>query len=471
MDERADTLFGGGQLAAVRRTVRVVFGDVLSTLDREIYDGSLKPKHGPGATADSLKGNQKWMLPTWHDRLEPLFPLGEYGVSNPKYAEEAYCRTSFLDPWNETSAKLTDVPKTHTTPRLIAEEPTCMQYVQQAISSRLVELLEQHRLDGHTVENDAEWFVGFTQQWPNQALACIGSEDGSLATLDLSEASDRVANWLVEELFADYPFFLEGIQACRSTTARLPSGEVIPLLKFASMGSALTFPIEAMVFAAVVLTKCVQADGLPQARASYRKFRDRVRVFGDDIIVPTPMAETVIEYLELFGFKVNRNKSFWTGEFRESCGKEYWNGLDVSIVRFRKELPTSRRDVDRIVTTSATRNHLYSVGMIHTAALLDDVLERVIRHYPYVTPTSPIIGRHHPLGYYQVDSVGGDYQAPRTKGWVVAPKIPNIGIDGHGALLKCLLTTIGNANVDEEHLSRSGRPRAASMKLVKAPPF
>lgn len=41
-----------------------VFGstDVLS---------SAKPKHGPGATAEKLSGNAKFMMQRWHDRLEP----------------------------------------------------------------------------------------------------------------------------------------------------------------------------------------------------------------------------------------------------------------------------------------------------------------------------------------------------------------------------------------------------------------
>jgi hypothetical protein len=427
-----------------------------------IYRGELKPKHGPGATADSLYGNQKWKLPTWHQRLEFLFPYLEMGLPNARYWK-SLSQVEYLGPTDEPPVKLVDVPKTHTTPRLIAIEPTCMQYVQQAISIPLRELLES--------DKDFGSFVGFEEQWPNQAMAQIGSEDGSLATLDLSEASDRVANWLVEDLFADFPWFLEGIQACRSTHAKLPWGEVIPLSKFASMGSALTFPIEALVFATIALTACVKADGLPQTRKSYRTYLDRVRVYGDDIIVPTDKAETVIEHLELFGFKVNRNKSFWTGEFRESCGKEYWNGHDVSIVRFRKGIPASRQNVDDIVSTVATRNLLFKAGLEKTAALLDTVLESILGCFPYVSETSPILGKHHPLGYYQVDGMSGSLHAPRTRGWVVKPKIPINGIDGERALLKCFLDVIGNANVDQEHLTRSGRPRVVSIKRVKASPF
>jgi hypothetical protein len=414
-------------------------------------------------------GNQKWEQKVWHERLEFLFPFLETALPNARH-NLMLDQIEFRAPGDELPVRLTDVPKTHTTPRLIAIEPTCMQYVQQAISTYLTEHLE--RLPSSKEgENLARDFVGFEHQWPNRVMACIGSEDGSLATLDLSEASDRVANWLVEDLYGDFPWFLEGIEACRSTKAKLPSGKVIPLQKFASMGSALTFPIEAMTFAAIVLAACIKADGLPISPKSVRIFRDRVRVYGDDIIVPTDKAVTVIDALELFGFKVNRNKSFWTGEFRESCGKEYWRGQDVSIVRFRKPLPASRHDVDSIVSTVATRNLLLKAGLVKTVALLDDLLGGILKFYPVVAETSPILGRHHPLGYFQVDEIDEDYHSPRTRGWIVSPKTPKSELDGEYALVKCLLTTIGNANVDEEHLTRSGRPRAPRIKLAKAPPF
>lgn len=432
-------------------------------MDRKIHDGELIPKHGPGKTADRLDGNQKWTFPTWHSRLEHLFPYGEYGVPGPSYVEEGYSRVELLDPVDEPPTRLVAIPKTQTTPRLIASEPTVMQYLQQAIGRETVVQLESHE--------DSSWFLGFTEQWPNQALAQIGSEDGSLATLDLSEASDRVANWHVEDLFQDFPWFLEGIQACRSQRAKLPSGKVIDLQKFASMGSAMTFPIEAMVFTAIAIERVLTAFDLPLSRKSIRTLRDRVRVYGDDIIVPSDTAETVIDGLETFGFKVNRAKSFWTGGFRESCGKEYFAGEDVSIVRFRTVLPTSLRNVTEIVSTVSTRNQLYKAGMWRTAALLDGVLEKILRgKYPFVEETSSVLGKHG-TGRYDVQKYHVDYQAPVVHGWVVTPEIPENGIDGVDALMKCLLETIGEPNTDEEHLTRSGRPWAVGMKLRWAPPF
>jgi hypothetical protein len=61
-------------------------------------------------------------------------------------------------------------------------------------------------------------------------------------------------------------------------------------------------------------------------------------VFGDDIIVPSECAEFVIDDLESFGLLVNRTKSFWRGAFRESCGVDAYNGVDVTPVRWKTTL-------------------------------------------------------------------------------------------------------------------------------------
>lgn len=462
-DSRQYLLFEGGLLDEARKLVHLMFGDVLAQVEKDIYEGNLAPGHGPGATADHLYGNQKWTLPSWTDRLETLFPYLDYALPNYRYWMDLN-EVQFLSPDDELPVKLTAVAKTQATPRLIAIEPTCMQYVQQAIAKPLVRYIESDPLAGG--------YVGFTDQEPNRLLACAGSDTGLLATLDLSEASDRVANWLVEDLFAGFPLFLEAIQACRSTRVRLPDGRIIGLQKFASMGSALTFPIEAMTFVIVSLLGLIKGSNLPLTRGSIQEFQGMVRVYGDDIVVPSAHAETVIEYLETFGFKVNRSKSFWTGQFRESCGAEFYKGFDVSIVKVRKKLPTSRRDVDSIISTVASRNLFFRGGLVKTAEFIDGIMEDLLRgFYPAVSETSAVLGRHVPEDRYQVDGITPATHAPFVKGFVVSAKNPINEIDGVPALMKCILSSIGNADVDEDHLRRSGRPRVVSIKLAKASPF
>jgi hypothetical protein len=456
--------FYNRDILPLKKVFQTVFGPALTQLDAIIYEGGLTPAHGPGATADRLSGNQKFRQSEWTERLEELFPYGDYALPNWRHAY-ALDDVNWLSPRDERPVKVVLVPKTASTPRVIAIEPTCMQYMQQAVSRELVRLLE--------TDHRTKSFLGFSEQWPNQALAQIGSEDGSLATLDLSEASDRVPNWLVEDLLENWPHVSEAFQVTRSLRADVPGKGVIHLNKYASMGSALTFPVEAMVFLTIVLSAIVESDGKPVPWKSLKGLRDQVRVYGDDIIVPRDKAVTVMRSLEFFGFKVNSAKSFWTGGFRESCGKEFYMGEDVSIVRFRQELPRSLRDVQEIMSTVSTRNQLFQAGYTQTVVMLDEVMEKVLKgHYPYVAETSPVLGRLSPSGFYEVQKMSEGLQAPLVKGYVNSAKSPVNPLDGWYALLKCLLMEGGDEPSNTgEHLERSGRPRAASIKLVSASPF
>lgn len=479
------------ELDDLKRTFRFLFADVCSSLDKQVYEHDLLPKHGPGVTADKKLGNQKFYQSVWTERMEGVFPYGEYCLPNWRYHGEIGA-VKFLSPGAELPVRVTDVPKTARDPRIIAIEPTCRQYMQQALAIPLVQGLGD-------VSSPTSWLLGFRDQWPNQAMAQIGSEDGSLATLDLSEASDRVPNWLVELLFEDFPWLAEGIQACRGQQATLPDGQVIDLQKFASMGSALTFPIEAMVFITVILTGLSKSMGEPVSRAFVKTLRDKVRVYGDDIVVPADNAVDVIEHLELFGFKVNRSKSFWTGQFRESCGAEFYAGADVSIVRVRRALPQSRRDVEEIRSAISTRNQFYEAGMWKTANAYDVVLDEVLQGlYPYIRPTSPVLGRVSAIfpwgettnrwSYPGQDRLHRDYQSPIVKGWLNADRLPSNAVDDWPALLKCLLLeAVSDVYPDPwvhdpgdlaelygsskgEHLLRSGRPRAPRIRRAVGPP-
>jgi hypothetical protein len=100
----------------------LVFGDELARVDRKIYEGDLFPKHGPGKVSDKLRGNQKWLLPYWTLRLEAIFPFVDFGLPNHRYWKDHL--PEFLSPEEEPPVKVTLVPKTLKTPRVIAQEPT-----------------------------------------------------------------------------------------------------------------------------------------------------------------------------------------------------------------------------------------------------------------------------------------------------------------------------------------------------------
>jgi len=65
---------------------------------------------------------------------------------------------------------------------------------------------------------------------------------------------------------------------------------------------------------------------------SIRKVAKEVRVFGDDIIVPSDSTAVTLAALAHLGLKVNPAKTFCTGKFRESCGVDAFDGNNVSKV-------------------------------------------------------------------------------------------------------------------------------------------
>jgi len=449
-------------LSEFKRMSVLLFGDVLSHLDRLVDRGELQPRHGPGATADRLRGNAKFDLAEWTTRMEYIFPYGEYALPSWRYYYRLE-RVDFREPGRERPVRVTLVPKTLKTPRIIAIEPTCMQYMQQALMEKMVESLE--------TDVTVSGMVGFLDQSINQDMAKKGSEDRSLATLDLSEASDRVSNQHVRLLCKGFPHLDEAVQATRSRKADVPGKGIIRLAKFASMGSALCFPVEAMVFTTIAFLGIQEAHRRRLTRYDIKSYSGRVRVYGDDIIVPVETLQSVIAFLEAFGLKVNGDKTFGSGRFRESCGRDYYDGVDVTPVRVRQVLPSSRSAVREVISVVSLRNRLYERGLWQTAAWLDPRISRLLRgKYPRVAASSPVLGRLSFLGYYTEKS-HVSLHSPRVEGYVITAPSPRSLVSGEGALLKWFLKRGNEPFADRDHLERAGRPDAVSIKLRWASPF
>ncbi len=440
------------------RISSILFGDVFSYVDRKVYEGDIIPKHGPGKTADRLDGNAKYNQTVWTERLETYFPHMENlfpSVSHFLNGPEI----DLLDPGAEVPVKVTAVPKTLKTPRIIAIEPTCMQYMQQGLMEVIVERIESSDSLSH--------FIGFSDQMPNQQMARDGSLSGELATLDLSEASDRVSNQLVRELTCYWPHLKDAVESTRSRRADVPGYGVQRLAKFASMGSALCFPMEAMVFLTIIFLGISKELKTPVTRKLIKEFEGRVRVYGDDIIVPVEYVRSVVSELHAFGLVVNTSKSFWTGKFRESCGKEYYDGNDVSVVKCRRMLPSRRRDVLALVSLCSLRNQLYWAGLWRTCAYIDARIGELIP-FPIVEATSPGMGRHSVLSP-QGEKECPDLQKPLVRAAVVSGQAPLNSLEGPGALLKYFLKRGEQPFADGNHLERSGRPACVNIKLRWVP--
>jgi len=467
----------GGELWQTFRQVASVICESLQSIETlvSVNIDEVLPHHGPGATAEHILGNQKWSFRRWHKRLERVgfrylrfgraqSYLGEIGTSGTVRVQGVW--PEMVEPEDEQPVRVVFVPKTQVTPRVIAVEPVCMQYAQQALKDKLVRLLERNRYTGG--------HINFRDQTVNQALALDASKTGYFATLDMSEASDRVSLAHVTGMLENLPAFRQWVLACRSTRAELPDGRVIDLKKFASMGSALCFPVEALVFyMSIIASRILRADVAVDSR-SVRFYGRDTFVYGDDLIVPADEASAICDDLDSLGFKVNRRKSFWTGKFRESCGVDAYDGVNVTPTYLRVDVPADRADVSGLLSTMSTTEQLYSAGLWETAGALRKCVEEVFGELPEVPVNSPAVGWHHHSEVALPKRWNDDIQQWEYHCWVVSPPSIEDPIEGDPALAKCF-RTIGKTDildvirgvsptVNPDHLEESVRPYCLNLK-------
>nr|APG77174.1 hypothetical protein [Shahe levi-like virus 3] len=216
-------------------------------------------------------------------------------------------------------SRWTSVPKTSLTDRGINVEPILNSYIQKGLGSAIRLRLKRVGID-------------LNDQTANQRLARAGSLRGLLATIDLSMASDTVSYLTVMDLLPSDWF--DALDAVRSPICELPDGSYRILEKFSSMGNGATFELESLIFYALLYVVCCVDE------------ERTISVYGDDLICPSDCYDRVIDALSLLGFIPNKEKSFGSGPFRESCGKDYWVGTDVRPVFIKDEL--SMKEIYRL---------------------------------------------------------------------------------------------------------------------------
>lgn len=211
--------------------------------------------------------------------------------------------------------KLSFVSKTAKTDRSIAVEPLLNGFVQRGAEVFLKRKLRKMGLD-------------LRDQRVNQLLSRAGSlgSPNPYCTIDLSAASDSLAIEVVKDLLP--PEWFEFLSDIRSPCYELDN-RTYRYEKFCSMGNGFCFPLETLIFASV----CYGVDRYVNGKAT-KDFS----VYGDDIVVRQNVALLVIEMLRDIGFKVNTDKTFITGPFRESCGSDWYGGQDVRPVHLKKRM-------------------------------------------------------------------------------------------------------------------------------------
>ena len=243
------------------------------------------------------------------------------------------------------------VSKNAKTDRFIAAEPTGNIFLQLGVGSYIRKCLKRSGID-------------LDDQTINQSLARSALDLG-LATVDLKAASDTISSAIVWHLLPhSWATFLD---ALRSENIVIDD-ELRPLEKFSSMGNGFTFELESLIFWALV-------ESLRDLRSNGN---GRVSVYGDDIICPSELYEELRELLDFCGFTTNVKKTHASGLFRESCGKHYFGGKDVTPI-YQKEIPSTKakayRFHNRLLYHAVDRGSYVGSSL----AIADRRLLRVIR--------------------------------------------------------------------------------------------
>ncbi|DAD52716.1 TPA_asm: RNA-directed RNA polymerase [ssRNA phage SRR7976310_14] len=333
------------------------------------------PRHGPGAVATGEAIHQKHQFSRYYTRLAAVFSYDDWFFYNQSHICDSYKELQSFEELEYGTAKVVLVPKDSRGPRLISCEPLEYQWVQQALKSVLVQTLESHRL--------TKGYVNFTDQEVNRRLALEGSTPPfRWVTLDMKEASDRVSLSLVKRLFPAR--WYEALYASRTPQTKLPCGKIMPMNKFAPMGSAVCFPVEALVFWALSVATLITKRNLPLRQAV-----TKVYVYGDDIIVRQEDHLSIVDSLPKFGLMLNKGKCCTAGPFKESCGMDAFFGHPVTPLRI-SSVWSQRRSPSTLASYVAFSNAAWERGWYAVCHYLDTKIQEIWRSkIPVVSDRNP----------------------------------------------------------------------------------
>jgi hypothetical protein len=225
---------------------------------------------------------------------------------------------------------LSTVNKNYKQKRLIAPELVSTQYRAIGIKDELRRCIERYQRRHKCL------LTCYENQDINRFHALLGStfSEGAkaVATIDFSMASDRISKSLILDVFP--------CEICRELEAVWPlhyiANKQLPRLmySFSTMGNGITWDCMDVLFIALAIYTVELYCNVTRVKSSAqrRKYMDSIKVFGDDVIIHTDIAETFIDICNRLGLKVNVDKSFYDPDckFRESCGGDYFCGFDIS---------------------------------------------------------------------------------------------------------------------------------------------
>lgn len=324
---------------------------------------NFSPRHGDGAVSWRTKASDVWTVV--HRRcskaakdellssskwLRAFITRYNYAFSFDLPACVGYASPYILTPgsgYEGIPMQITTVPKTWKTRRVIGAEDCARMWVQQGLRIGLQSAIDRSKFSEHINLEDSRLNTEMAQM----GSITNGLFDDQFATIDLSAASDTLSTSFVASLFSGMPELWAMLRDARPRSFQLPSGEVYELNIFGLMGNAYTFPVQTMVFTAILAeardllphvvahfkvrrrTLPDQLSGCDDEQKLNAVMRAPYRVYGDDMVAHRAVAYVAIWLLKVYGFDVNAAKTFTSGSYRESCGGEFVEGYDVTPLK------------------------------------------------------------------------------------------------------------------------------------------
>lgn len=232
------------------------------------------------------------------------------------------------------------VPKNYKKPRLIFPQDS----YSSAYLHQMRKLL-QMRLASVTGINLSK------QQSVNRA-ACIKASTGSgYDTIDHSSASDCIAwcyyTWCMPEKFVKW------LSLYRERTLKIGQENQPCWIAFTA-GNPVTFVLETMFFhsVATVATEIASEYDALFGEGVFTPYLKPL-VYGDDVMIDHRATSVYFSICEILDLKVNSDKSFVSGFYRESCGIEAYQGTRLDNVYWpRKIVGNSTKSEDAFLLSS-----------------------------------------------------------------------------------------------------------------------
>lgn len=437
-----------------------LLGGVKSAIEEFWYHGGyslfnsfseLISRGGVGSGANlSARGNDFYTKlfdsPLSTTKGDLLYTWEKTVSSDPRWAHTLKRRAQRHSSRIVAGNKLSFVNKNVTVARCISTEPTINMWYQLGVGRILTDRLAG--LWGIDIKRNRHDKA--IQQDTNRELAREGSLSGKFSTIDLESASDTLSMGLMREILPEP--LMQWCELLRSPTTTLPDGRVVTLGMMSTMGNGFTFPLQTIVFTAVV-TAAYRFLGIKPLYHGPSGSRN-LGVYGDDIIVLTEAVPTVFRLLKLIGCIVNQSKTYIEGPFRESCGGDYFNGHHCRGV-YVKKLHSPQ---DFFVTINGLNrwSALTGIRLSHTVQFLERVFKSRKWRIKYVpadenddagvhvplTMARGVVHLQHGIVGYSYSAAVGSYLEVRRRSIVCGQAEVPRSYNPHGLWLCFLLGSV-----------------------------